>query len=151
MNYTYRLCACTGRTGKRPAGHGAVGVRAPPHRHGDLDVGHSGRQVEHVGELASSFIVYGKVGQAMPAPPRPLPPGTTPFPSSSQRDGEWSSRAGGRSGARGERAAWRRSVRELGERFGSRNERTLFLTDDGLFTYHGFMTITTCSNLISLD
>jgi hypothetical protein len=91
-NYIYRLCACTGRTGKRPAGHGAVGVRAPPHRRGDLDVGHSGRQVERVGELALSFIVYGKVGQTMPAPPRPLPSGTTPFPSSSQRDGEWSRR-----------------------------------------------------------
>jgi hypothetical protein len=30
--------------------------------------------------------------QTMPAPPQPLPPGTTPFRSSSQRDGEWSRR-----------------------------------------------------------
>jgi hypothetical protein len=59
--------------------------------------------------------------------------------------------AGGGSRARGERAAWGRYVRELGEWFGSRNERMVFLTDDGLFIYHGFVTITTSSCIISKD
>jgi hypothetical protein len=64
------------------------------------------------------------------------------------RDGEWSMRrieGSRRTGIMG------RSVRELGERFGSRNERTVFLTDDSLFTYHGFVTITSSSRIISRD
>jgi hypothetical protein len=62
-NLHVRLCACTRRTGRRPTGQGAVDVRTPPHRRGDLNVGRSRRRVKHVGELVSSFIVYEQVGQ----------------------------------------------------------------------------------------
>jgi hypothetical protein len=84
----------------------------------------------------------------MPAPPRPLP--REQHRSARHRSGTGSG-AGGGSRARGERVAWGRSVRELGDRFGSRNERTVFLTDDGLFTYYGFVTITTSSRIMRSD